>query len=170
MVCGHHLHNHCLLEIVLLLASPFDLLVTFAHQQVKLKLNWFVNRHWQMPDELHCDSFLFLAQCMRYTIPFHNIKVFILRGEFYVMCIINVFHGCWCDRFSWQFQTPETPTLLFQLGPELWSWRTWTANGHIGKVASQKTVKFFLYWLICTRLVHSSMWRVYNSNSILIVF
>lgn len=101
--------------------------------------------------ELHCDSFLFLAQCMRYTIPFHNIKVFILSGEFYVMCIINVFHGCWCDNFSWQFQTPEMLTLLlFQLGPELWPWRAWTADGHIGKVASQKTVKFFLYWLICT--------------------
>lgn len=60
MVCGHHLHNHYLMEIVLLRASPFDLFVTFAHQQVKLKLNWstfkcLIDLEWL------CDSFLVFA-------------------------------------------------------------------------------------------------------------
>lgn len=32
------------MEIVLLLASPFDLLVTFTHHQVKLKLNQSTSR------------------------------------------------------------------------------------------------------------------------------
>lgn len=89
MVCGHHLHNHCLMEIVLLLASPFDLLVTFAHQQVKLKLNRSTSKRL-MDLELHCDYFfLFLAQCMRYTIPFHTIKVcfFFFFLRWWLFCV-----------------------------------------------------------------------------------
>lgn len=130
----------------------------------KWNWNWMMTSECLIDLELHYDSFLFFAPCN--TITFHNVKVcgfflvFFISIPSYSYCcwlcfqckvmnfvcvLINVFHGCCCYGVSCQFQTPETLTslLLFQLGTELWPWRTWTADGYIRKVASQKTVKFF---------------------------
>lgn len=120
------------------------LLVTFAH------ISDF---------ELHCDSFCsFFAQHMRYTITLLKIKGFVFL--FFKLClffsvekfgILCVFLSIFSTVVNVMLLTSrfipfKTLELCFQLGTELWPWRTWTANGHIRKVASQKTVKFFFFF------------------------